>query len=298
MARAQKDDMLKKALENKQSEYEHEIEFCDRNINHVEKMIIKLDDMNFSKKMIEALSYKLSNYTFIDELDTKMNLLAFNNGVWDFDSNCFRLSLPSDMVSLSVNYDYTPVKNEQVANTVRHYWNTLHPEETQRNYVLQMFARQLYGDKGGNLFHLHAGHKASASNGKSTFFEILSQALGDYVTKFGVEYITSKRSEPGKPMPELHTWKGRRIVFCSEPGRDENINSGIVKELTGGEKLKYRLLLSNILHTVVPTYKIHLMCNHTPKIEGDDPGLQRRIRKIDYMSVFKESQYVDEENFV
>jgi phage/plasmid-associated DNA primase len=40
------------------------------------------------------------------------------------------------------------------------------------------------------------------------------------------------------------------------------------------------------------------MCNHTPKIEGDDPGLQRRIRKIDYMSAFKESQYVDEENFV
>jgi hypothetical protein len=163
MARAQKDDMLKTALENKKSEYEHEIEFCDRNINHVEKMIIKLDDMNFSKKMIEALSYKLSNYTFIDELDTKMNLLAFNNEVWDFDSNCFRSSVPSDMVSLSVNYDYTPVKNEQVANTVRHYWNTLHPEETQRNYVLQMFARQLYGDKGGNLFHLHAGHKASST---------------------------------------------------------------------------------------------------------------------------------------
>ena len=40
-------------------------------------------------------------------------------------------------------------------------------------------------------------------------------------------------------------------------------------------------------------FKIHLMCNDTPVLDGGDEGIRRRIRKIDYISSFKDSDQAD-----
>jgi len=258
----------------------------------------KLGDVCFMKNVLCALSLHLYDGDFVENLDSKPHLLAFNNGVWDFKSNSFRPSYPWDMVCKSVGYNYNPKINSEIAEKVDSYWKNIHPIEDQREYVIKTFARQLYGDKGSNLFHLHAGYKASASNGKSTFFEILEAALGEYVHKFGVEYITSKRGEAGKPMPEFEHWKGTRIIFCTEPTQDDKINSGVMKEYSGGEKLSYRLLNKSLINCFKPMFKMHLMCNNTPIIDGDDLGVQRRIRKVDYMSEFKDTDCVDESRHI
>ena len=129
---------------------------------------------------------------------------------------------------------------------VRRYWETLHPDPEQRRYVQCMFARQMYGDSGHELFHVHAGHRASASNGKTKFFEVMECCLGNYVLRFDVAVLTAKqRPEVGKPMPEYAAWRGVRMLYCSEPNHDDKLNSGILKELTGGEPIMYRLLFSN-----------------------------------------------------
>jgi hypothetical protein len=43
-----------------------------------------------------------------------------------------------------------------------------------------------------------------------------------------------------------------------------------------------------------PQFKVHLMCNDTPVIDGSDSGVKRRVRKIDYISRFVESFAVSE----
>lgn len=268
-------------------------------IDNCNVLIDKLGDVNFIRNTLTALATTyLYDKNFEKNLDSHSHLLAFTNGVWDFEINGFRQAEPCDIVSKSVGFPYNQNINVEVAKKVDDYWNTLHPIPEQKEYIIKTFARQLYGDKGANLFHLHAGYKASASNGKSTFFEILEASLGDYVHKFGVEYITSNRGEAGKPMPEFEHWKGTRIIYCSEPSQEDKINSGVLKEYSGGEKMSYRLLNKNTIHSFVPMFKIHLMCNNTPIIDGDDQGIQRRTRKIDYMSEFKESEYVDESKFI
>lgn len=62
-------------------------------------------------------------------------------------------------------------------------------------------------------------------------------ATGDYTHEFCVEMLVSKkRPEPGKPTPDFHFWKGRRILYCTEPKQDDVLNTGTLKEITGGEK--------------------------------------------------------------
>ena len=134
--------------------------------------------------------------------------------------------------------------------------------------------------------NIHSGHNATAANGKSKFFEVLELALGPYARMFGVEMLTAKaRPDAGRPMPELAKWRGVRVLYCTEPNHGDIINSGILKQLTGGEKISYRNLFSNKVERFTPQYKMHVMCNDKPKVDGSDSGIERRTRVVEYVWV-------------
>lgn len=263
---------------------------CDK-LLHIS---FKLQDAGFKDNVVKEMREYLYDRTFLQKLDSNSNLLAFTNGVWELKEHRFRNAKPEDYVSLSVGYDYIEKVDEGLRDNVRRYWQSLHPIQNQCIYVIKTFSRQLYGDHGNELFHIHAGFQGSASNGKTKFFEILESAAGNYVRKFGVEYLTAKqRPDPGKPMPEFQYWRGRRFLYCTEPNHDDVLNTGVMKDFTGGEKVLYRLLFGNDIHEFRPQYKMHIMCNDAPKVDGSDQGVQRRIRKIDYIARFVDNGEVD-----
>jgi phage/plasmid-associated DNA primase len=97
---------------------------------------------------------------------------------------------------------------------------------------------------------------------------------------------TKQRADPGKPMPEFARWKGARVLYCSEPTHDDVLHSGILKDMTGGEQIVYRLLFSNAISCYRPMHKLHMMCNDKPKVNGGDSGVVRRVRVVEYNSQF------------
>jgi len=266
-----------------------------KTLNHI---AMKLEDSGFKDNVVKEMREYFYDRQFMQNLDSKKHLLGFKNGVWDFHMDHFRTASPEDCVSINVGYDYIEEGDYEKRRMVDDYWSKLHPHEEQRMYVIRMFAKQLYGDSGNELFHIHAGSKNSAGNGKTKFFDTMEMVLGDYVRKFPVQVLTAtKREEAGKPAPEYNYWRGRRILYCSEPNTDDTLNSGIMKDLTGGEKIIYRLLYSNDVLGFRPQFKMHIMCNDPPKVDGSDEGVKRRIRKIDYMARFVEADQVDESKF-
>eukprot|EP00798_Chlamydomonas_sp_ICE-L_P017776 gene17776-biopygen26739 len=77
--------------------------------------------------------------------------------------------------------------------------------------------------------------------------------------------------------------------FMKKIDADPNLigfNNGDLKDMTGGESITYRLLNSSDIVRFRPQHKIHIMCNAPPMVDGSDTGVQRRIRKIDYISRF------------
>lgn len=244
----------------------------------------------------EAREY-LYDPAFMQRLDSKPNLICFANGVYDLETKQFRPGKPEDYLSLSVGYDYVETKNEDMYSMVQTYFETLHPYPEQREYMVKTEARQLYGDSGRELFHFHAGLRGSAANGKTKSFQIKELVYGDYISKFDVGILVNeKRSEFGKPIPEKARWKGKRFLYCTEPNEHELINSGVMKDMTGGETVVYRLLHSNTISQYVPVFKLHIMCNGTPRITGEDEGVRRRVRKVEYVSQFVEED-VDPDRF-
>ncbi len=253
----------------------------------LDKIALSLEDKTFKDKVVTEMCEFLYDEDFLTQLDANPNLLGFDNGVWVLDQGCYRRGLPEDRVSLSVGCDYRHDVDQEAAAYVARYWAMVHPDQEQCDYVKRMFSRQLYGDSGGNYLHIHAGFSGRAGNGKSLLFEVLNVCAVGYVHKFGIEVLTaSKRPEAGKPMPEVDRWRGRRILYCVEPNATDVINVGIMKDLTGGDRVVYRLLYSNEVQEFSPQYKLHILCNNTPSMDTSDEGVRRRLRKIDYVSTF------------
>ena len=99
-------------------------------------------------------------------------------------------------------------------------------------------------------------------------------------------------------MPEYAHWRGCRIMYCTEPNVEDKINSGVLKDLSGGEIITYRVLYSNDINTYKPQFKIHLMTNNAPRLDGSDQGVIRRVRKVNYISSFAGAELVDESKFM
>jgi phage/plasmid-associated DNA primase len=193
------------SVDDMQSEASSMKKHRDVVVEKLMKICGKLQDSNFKNHMLSEMREYFYDDKFMENLDNNPDIIAFTNGVWDLRQGAFRSSTPEDNVSLSVGYDFSQKVNEACREKIKNYWKMMHPNEDQRNYVIKMFARQLYGDNGCNLFHVHAGHQGSAGNGKTKFFDILERFLGDYVRKFGVEFLTAKdRPDVGKAMPEYH----------------------------------------------------------------------------------------------
>lgn len=266
---------------------ESQLKIQKRQLEVIGRIILQLDDHNFKKSVEGEMRVFFLDTKFLSHLDANPALLAFTNGVFDLRQGIFRAALPDDRLSLSVGYPFVEKVESVLKARVVEYFEKLHHNTEQRVYMLKTLARQLYGDTGMELFHIHAGVQGSGSNGKTRWFQVLESVLGDYIQKFKIELLVAKqRGAAHKPDPETGSWRGRRLLYTTEPNSEDKLHSGILKEMTGGEKMVYRLLFSNSMQEFMPQFKLHLMCNMPPQVDGGDQGVQRRMRMLTYESRF------------
>lgn len=113
------------------------------------------------------------------------------------------------------------------------------------------------------------------SNGKSTFFETLAGALGDYASNAQPQTILAK-TRPSDISSDLARLKGARFVTVPEPAEGARLDEGLVKQLTGGDRVTARKLYADEME-FSPEFKIWMGTNHKPVIRGTDFGIWRRL---------------------
>lgn len=128
----------------------------------------------------------------------------------------------------------------------------------------------------------------TGGNGKSKLVELFLAALGDYGVTLPIALITQKRGSSSGANPELARTRGRRFCIFQEPGENERLNIGIMKEMTGGDKIQARELYCPPFE-FKPQFKLVLMCNDKPKIASDDEGTWRRMAVLEFLSRFRKN---------
>jgi P4 family phage/plasmid primase-like protien len=158
-----------------------------------------------------------------------------------------------------------------------------------RTYMLYVCVVTLASIIRAEVFYLLNG---SGSNSKSKFLELLQQAVGDYYMVMSCAFLTQKRASSNSASPEAIKMKGKRFVVLQEPSEDEVINTGIMKEYTGGDRVSARGLFKDIIE-FMPFYRMFMICNKLPEVKSDDGGTWRRIQSIEFTSKFlDQDEYV------
>lgn len=247
---------------------------------------LKLKQSPFKDNIIKECREMFYIEKFEEKLDSKSHLIGFLNGVYDLEEMEFREGRPDDFISLSTNINYVPhnVEHPCYRDTQR-FLSQIFTKPHIKEYVLLLLSSFLNGSIREERFHIWTG---SGSNGKSKLIDLFEQAFGEYCCKFPVTLLTQKRAASNAATSELARSKGKRFANLQEPSEDEKLNIGLMKELTGGDKIMARSLFKDPIE-FKPQFKMILTCNHLPNVPSDDGGTWRRIRVVEFTSKFTDN---------
>ena len=118
-------------------------------------------------------------------------------------------------------------------------------------------------------------------NGKSTFLDTISAMLGDYAVNIQPETIMIRHNAGNGANSDIARLKGARFVTSVEPNEGMKLNEGLVKQLTGGDKVTARYQYGSEFE-FTPEFKLWMGTNHKPIIRGTDTGIWRRVHLIPF----------------
>jgi putative DNA primase/helicase len=121
------------------------------------------------------------------------------------------------------------------------------------------------------------------SNGKSSFTEALTAALGDYALVFAPEVMMEARGE--RHPTELAQFMGVRLALSSEPSLSATWNDSRVKSLTGDATISARFMRGDNF-TFRRAHKTIVVGNHMPKLNAVTQAIRRRMQMVPFRAVF------------
>lgn len=128
----------------------------------------------------------------------------------------------------------------------------------------------------------------TGANGKSTLIRIMMDLLGrDYAKQTAASALLAKVHET--PGEEIATLQGARLVCTVEVDDGKKLAESLVKQLTGGDRIRARRLYANSFE-FTPTFKLLMACNHRPRVSGTDSGIWRRIKLISFIKSIPEDE--------
>jgi len=206
--------------------------------------------------------------------DAQPFLMGVRNGVIDLRTGELREARREDKITRQapVTFDPAaacPVFDKFLARVV--------PDAELRAYLQRRAGYALTGDTSEqDLLFLHGG----GSNGKSTLVNALMDVLGrDYALQAAPGLLLQKRGESHPT--EIADLDGARLVVSTEIDDGRALAEGLVKQLTGGDRLKARRMRQDF-YEFEATFKLMLLANHKPNVRGTDWAIWRRIKLVPF----------------
>ena len=247
------------------------------------EMCNHLKNTGFKESVMRETSDLFHEEKFEGRLDSRPDLICFENGVYDLRKGEFRDGKPEDMVSMTTGYDYFEVEADAPEFAeIEAFFAQVFPDPDLRRYFLSRMAAYMSGNIIKEEFLILTG---SGSNGKSKTIELLQLALGEYAVNLPTALMTQKRGASNAASPEIARLKGRRLAVMQEPSDTDRLNTSILKEATGSDMMQARPLYGEPFE-FRPQFSMVMTCNTLPGVPDNDGGTWRRIKVVEFGSKF------------
>jgi putative DNA primase/helicase len=150
---------------------------------------------------------------------------------------------------------------------------------TQGDKELEDFLRRMAGYCLTGITREHAlfFFYGTGGNGKGTYMNATSGAMGDYAQTAAMPTLMATDSE--RHPTELAALQGARMVLMSEPEEGGRWAEAKVKALTGGDKVSARFMRQDFFE-FWPQFKPVIAGNHKPGLRTPDVAMRRRMNLI------------------
>jgi P4 family phage/plasmid primase-like protien len=262
---------------------------CEKRLKKINDLIRQCKATPFKNHVMVEAQEVFYNPEFHNLLNKNPYLVAFKNGVYDFENDIFRDGNPEDYISvaLPIEYmDYGSVDHPDVME-VDDFFQKVFPDREIRDYFLDQACHVFVG---GNHQKVMLFWTGEGDNGKTVTQTLFEKMLGKLAVKFSTSLLTGKKANLGAANPEMaRAGDGVRWAVMDEPNADEMISAGTLKGLTGNDSYWARDLFQKGKETreIQPMFKLHMICNKLPAIKDADKATWNRNRVIPFESTFK-----------
>lgn len=254
-------------------------------MKNIKSIIIKCKTSSFKQGVMKCCLEFFNNPDLLDIMDADKTKLGVLNGIYDTRTETFRNGEPSDFISKSTNARYRDdftLESKEVVDMLN-FFEEIIPQTDVREYFLHNMSTIL---QGGNTYKRVPIWIGNGHNGKTVTVELFQKLLGKYSLTLPATVITGKRKDG--PNPGLARVDGGvRACFISETSDNENINIGILKQLSGNDTFYARKLHENG-RDIKPQFTLFVQCNKPPKVRDADRAVWIRLRLIPFESKFVE----------
>ncbi|MDE3039859.1 MAG: bifunctional DNA primase/polymerase [Nitrospirota bacterium] len=226
------------------------------------------------KSMLSLAQSELGIDIDAERLDADPLLLNVLNGTLDLRTGHLRSAHREDFITKMAPVEYRPEATSPLFERMLNQLFDTVP--TTREYLQRILGYALSGLTSEQCFFLLYG---TGCNGKSVLLRTILDLLGDYGAVTRPETFLTKRGE-GIPN-DVAALAGARFVVSLESEQGKQLSEGLVKGMTGGDKLSARFL-NREYFSFAPQLKIFIGTNHKPTIRGTDHGIWRRVRCIPF----------------
>ena len=217
--------------------------------------------------------------TDISEFDSHIDLLAVKNGVVDLTTG--ELLEPDNDLLLTrrIEVNYRP-------DSVSNKWAKFLAEVMQDDLEMVDYLQRLvgYGITGRNSEQAFSVLWGTGANGKTVFTATLTHVFRSVTTV--TPFSTFEKKANGGIPNDIASLLGARIAMASEGEADRPMAEALLKSMTGSEPVTARFLHKEFF-TFTPTFLLMLATNNKPNFKGQDEGLWRRVKMIEFNRFFK-----------
>ncbi len=253
------------------------------------KWAITSGNRNRWQGMLEACVPSLQ--VRMDDLDADPLVLNLRNGTLGLhglsaETGVFplRAHSRSDWLTRLAGTDYVP---DAEAPRFRAFLDRILPDREKQNFLQRFSGYVLSGSTKEQRLLIAYG---TGANGKSTFFDIIAQVMGDYAATIDIKSLLHNDFKRGADAsPDLARLPGTRLVLANEPEASDRLSESLVKAITGGDRIVVRGLYRDPFE-FSPTFKLVILSNTLPAISGTDGGIWRRITLLPFDQKIPESE--------
>ncbi|MBD5429329.1 phage/plasmid primase, P4 family [Lactobacillus sp.] len=240
-----------------------------------EKFISKTRSNKGKKAMLDEVKHHVAIKH--GEFDRDKMLLNTESGYVDLTTGELKNHNAKKLMSLMANSEYTT--SAQCPMWINFLNQIFNGDEELIHYMQKVLGYTLTGSIAEQSMWMLYGN---GRNGKSVFLSVVQAIMGSYARTINIENLMMKSSDIGKPNPEIARLESARVAITSEGNEGNSLNEGLIKQLTGGDRIVARFLYGKDFE-FTPQFKILMATNHLPYIRGIDLGIWRRLKIIPFL---------------